>query len=42
MKDGILLQPLNIKYEPMFFPNEELDRESVKILGKVIELRARL
>ena len=39
--DGIVLISNNPKYTPMFFTVEEIDRRSVKILGRVIELRAR-
>ncbi len=41
MNDGIMLQPLNPDFEPMFFSNEDIDALPVQILGRVIELRAR-
>lgn len=38
-KDGIALIANNPSYEPMFFSNEEVENEPVRILGKVVELR---
>ena len=38
---GIDLVSLNQKYEPMYFSNEEIKTKPVKIIGKVVELRAR-
>jgi repressor LexA len=40
-KDGIELIPMNPTYSPMFFSNQEISEKPVKILGKVIELRAK-
>lgn len=40
-ESGILLQPLNPEYEPMFYTNEEIVSLPVSILGKVTELRAK-
>lgn len=39
--NGIFLMPTNNDYEPMFFSNDEIESLPVKILGKVIELRAK-
>lgn len=39
---GILLIPLNSKYEPTFFSNEEIASLPVTIIGKVVELRGKL
>lgn len=36
---GISLVPLNPAYDPMFFPNEEIESKPVRIIGKVVELR---
>lgn len=41
-KDGIVLQPLNPDYEPMFFTQQEIDRTPVTIWGKVVEIRAKV
>ncbi|MEY8356948.1 S24 family peptidase [Lachnospiraceae bacterium 54-53] len=39
--DGIMLLSNNPKYEPMVFSNEEIMDKPVKILGRVMELRAK-
>lgn len=39
--DGIMLLSNNPKYEPMVFSNEEIMEKPVKILGRVMELRAK-
>lgn len=41
-RDGIELVSTNPKYAPMFFSNEEIIQKPVKIIGKVVELRAKL
>ena len=38
--EGIILQPLNPDYEPLYFTNEEVEALPVTILGRVVELRA--
>lgn len=38
---GITLIPLNPSYEPIFYSNEEINTLPVRILGKVVELRAK-
>ena len=38
---GIMLIPSNPSYEPKFYSNDEIESLPVKILGKVIELRAK-
>lgn len=38
---GISLIPLNPAFEPMFFPNSEIESLPVRIFGKVVELRAK-
>lgn len=39
--DGITLQPLNFNYTPKFYSNREIEELPVKILGRVVELRAK-
>lgn len=41
MPTGVLLISTNPVYEPMFFSNEEVEQLPVRILGRVIELRAK-
>ncbi len=38
-KDGILLQPFNPSFEPMFFSKFEVENLPVRIFGKVVECR---
>lgn len=38
-ENGIVLQPLNNKYEPLIFSNEQIEKLPVKILGVFEELR---
>lgn len=38
---GITLIPNNPAYDPMFYTNEEIETLPVRILGKVVELRAK-
>lgn len=40
-RDGIELIPINPSYDPMFYSNEEIESKPVKIIGKVVELRAK-
>lgn len=40
-RDGIELISNNPSYTPMFFTNEEIENKPVKIIGKVVELRAK-
>lgn len=40
-RDGIELISSNPSYAPMFFTNEDIITKPVKILGKVVELRAK-
>lgn len=40
-RDGIELISNNPSYEPMFFSNEEIEEKPVKIIGRVVELRAK-
>lgn len=40
-RDGIELISNNPSYEPMFFSNEDIISKPVKIIGKVVELRAK-
>lgn len=40
-RDGIELVSNNPSYEPMFFSNEEIEQKPVKIIGRVVELRAK-
>lgn len=39
--EGILLIPSNPKYEPMFYTNEDIENLPIRILGRVVELRAK-
>lgn len=39
---GVTLLPSNPAYEPMYYTNEEIERLPVQILGRVVELRAKL
>ena len=39
-RDGIELVSRNPCYEPMFFSNEEIENKPVRIIGRVVELRA--
>ena len=39
--EGVMLISFNPDYEPMFFSNKQIEKLPVKILGKVIELRAK-
>ncbi len=38
---GITLQPLNYNYQPIFYTNKEIAELPVRILGRVVELRAK-
>lgn len=38
---GITLIPFNSEYSPMYYTNEEIEKLPIKIIGKVIELRAK-
>lgn len=40
-RDGIELIATNPSYEPMYFSNTEVDDKPVRILGRVVELRAK-
>ncbi|MBS6520301.1 MAG: repressor LexA [Clostridiales bacterium] len=40
-RDGIELISNNPSYEPMFFSNEDIVSKPVKIIGRVVELRAK-
>lgn len=40
-RDGIELISNNPSYEPIFFTNEEIETKPVKIIGRVVELRAK-
>ncbi|MBE6576522.1 MAG: helix-turn-helix domain-containing protein [Ruminococcaceae bacterium] len=39
--EGVMLISTNPNYEPMFFTNKQIEELPVKILGKVVELRAK-
>lgn len=39
--NGVSLISTNPKYEPMFFTDKEVQEKPVKIIGKVVELRAK-
>lgn len=40
--DGLFLQPFNANYESFFYSKEQIIREPVEILGRVIEVRKKL
>ena len=40
-RDGIELVSSNPSYEPMFFSNTDIIQKPVRILGRVVELRAK-
>lgn len=40
-RDGIELVSSNPEYKPMFFSNQEIMEKPIRILGKVVELRAK-
>ena len=40
-RDGIELVSNNPCYEPMFFSNQEIENKPVRIIGRVVELRAK-
>lgn len=40
-KDGIALVSTNPAYDPMYFSKEEIETKPVRILGRVVELRAK-
>ena len=40
-ENGIALISTNPSYEPMFFSNQEIENKPVKIIGRVVELRAK-
>lgn len=40
--DGIALISLNPEYSPIFFTNNEINKIPIRILGKVVELRAQM
>jgi repressor LexA len=39
--EGLMLIPTNPSYEPIFYSNVEIQKLPVRILGKVVELRAK-
>ena len=39
--EGIMLISLNPTYEPMFYTNKQIEQLPVRIVGKVVELRAK-
>lgn len=38
---GITLMPTNPTYDPLFYTKEEVEQLPVRIIGKVVELRAK-
>ena len=42
VKDGIILFSTNPNYSPMYFSNDEIKKRPIIVLGKVVELRAKL
>lgn len=41
LPEGILLQPFNPTYQPMFYSCSDIESKPVRIFGKVVELRAK-
>ena len=41
LPEGILLQPFNPTYQPMFYSCSDIENKPVRIFGKVVELRAK-
>lgn len=41
-KNGISLVPLNPSFEPIFYTNKEIESLPVTVIGKAVELRAKL
>lgn len=41
LPEGILLQPFNPTYQPMFYFCSDIENKPVRIFGKVVELRAK-
>lgn len=39
---GVTLIPSNPAYEPMFYTNDEIENLPVRVIGRVVELRAKL
>ena len=39
LKDGILLQPFNSEFEPLFYSSSEVENLPVRVFGKVVECR---
>ena len=39
--EGIMLISLNQAYEPMFYSNKQIEQLPIRIIGKVVELRAK-
>lgn len=40
-RDGIELVSTNPSYEPLFFSNEDIENNPVRVIGKVVELRCK-
>lgn len=40
-QEGIALISINLAYDPMYFSNKEIEEKPVRIIGKVVELRAK-
>lgn len=40
-EDGIILMPLNPAYDPLVFSRSQIEEMPVRVLGKIVELRAR-
>lgn len=40
-QEGIALISTNLAYDPMYFSNKEIEEKPVRIIGKVVELRAK-
>jgi len=41
-EDGVILQPVNPDYDPIFYSNEDIISLPVTVLGQVIEIRRKL
>ena len=40
-QNGIVLQSFNPAYEPMYFSAEEIEQLPLRVIGRVVELRAK-
>lgn len=41
-ENGVVLQPINPNYEPMFYTNDEIEKLPIRIIGVVREIRRKI